>query len=214
MKTILSSALMLLCGLVNANANLTMYTGPTGQTAFDALGLPLATLSWASVPPTYYGYTYQPNANITFTAAPNGYGLSADPYTSGNGTVLSGDYGSYITASFTPGVYAVSEEISTGAYPGTTATINLSNGGPYTVPLPFYEDYNSSDPRFLFIGFTSSGASGPITSITFTDDTPSGNGGPAPVLFQVQYTPEPGFYGLLALGMGLLLFVGWRRRRA
>jgi hypothetical protein len=34
------------------------------------------------------------------------------------------------------------------------------------------------------------------------------------VLFQVQYTPEPGFYGLLALGMGLLLFVGWRRRRA
>ena len=97
--------------------------------------------------------------------------------------------------------------------PPTVKTLDVIIGG---VPTTFTFDKTSitrSDMGWTpeSISFT---ATGSLTEITFESGDGPTPGSYGPVIGDVFVTPEPGFYGALALGMSGLLFAIQRRRRA
>jgi len=211
--------------LGHANATINVFTTQTGLNSFDsavaALGQTLTTVDWlaATYPAgtdVFVGNPYSPTGGLTLTN--NNWGFSIMNiwgYTdAGGNAVLDSGHGTEILATFASPVTAVSETVSdrygdnSGLYNPNgytfSATFTLTDSTPLTTQFVIGDV--PALPGTTFFGFVSDDPAVKISSLLFYDD--QGNA----ELDAIQYTPEPGFYGALALGMSGLL-VAIRRRR-
>jgi hypothetical protein len=210
--TTIAAALLIFAG--QARAGVVAYTS---QAAFNAASTNLTSVNFNGLAPvggfTYYGDSLTVGAlNFSGTGGfrlfviDPGFAPPSWSYNSGN-QVLTDNFGvpffggSGLTTFFPAGTTAASLLI--GDFSSTTATITLSTGDVFTVPI-------TGQPNLDFYGFTSTT---PITSINLTDLIG------APVIDTVQYgqaVPEP--TSLALLGIGAVSMVGygrrWMRKRA
>ena len=208
--------------LGQANADLYQITS---QSAFNADTTGLTTVYWPNTPPPngtdYVGNPHSPSSNLALATNTGGSFMIVNYDASGN-PVSAGSQTSMITASFSPAVTAVSENI-TDASSTFQATLTLSNGAQYVLSdLPPF-------PSTTFVGFVATGGL-TISSLSFLDTPESGM--PNPELDSIQYgtasltpgpefkvairevTPEPGLYAALAIALSSLLIFSRHKRKA
>jgi hypothetical protein len=223
MKRVLFLGVVCLYGLNQANANVYVYTN---QSAFNAVTT-TTTVNFVGLAPANSFTDYPGTLTVGAVTFTNQGGIASemavvDPgfsggYNLGTGPVLGLFYGSAPQMTMRTsllGSFTAVSEIVANWYAPSNATIVLDNGFTYNfVVNGSYVD----NPNLNFIGFTSDGAA--IAYVDFTSGTginDFGANADGPLIGAVQYgaaTPEPGFYGALALGLSGL-FVSVRRRRS